>query len=94
MAAGFFSGLAEALSIQILYLGLREITAISSVQLHFSASCNSVGNSFQKASLALGKKIIEKKKAHMSVLNMPFSLLSSNKRDSLVSYLSLSCVNI
>ena len=56
MAAGFFSGLAEALSIQILYLGLREITAISSVQLHFSASCNSVGNSFQKASLALEKK--------------------------------------
>lgn len=56
MAAGFFNGLAEALSITILYSGLLEITAISSVQLHFSASCNSVGNSFETASLALEKK--------------------------------------
>lgn len=62
MAAGFFNGLAEALSITILCLGLLEITAISSVQLHFSGSCNSAGNSFETVSLALGKKNNEKKR--------------------------------
>ena len=92
MAAGFFNGLAEALSITILYLSLLEITAISSVQLHFSASCNSAGNSFETAPLALGKKNNEKKSKFVSVEHA--FLLSSNKRDSLVSYLSLSCVTI
>lgn len=56
MAPGFFNGLVAALSIAILYLGVLEITAISSVQLRFSASCNSAGNSFETVSLALGKK--------------------------------------
>lgn len=56
MAAGCFNGLAEALSITILYSGLLEITAISSVQLRFSASCNSLGNGFEIASPVCGKK--------------------------------------
>lgn len=65
MAAGFFNGLAETLSITILCLSLLEITAVSSAQLHFSAFCNSAGNSFETASLALGKKNNGEKKAEI-----------------------------
>lgn len=66
MAAGFFNGLAEALSITILYSGLLEIRAISSVQLHFSAPWNSAGTSFE-TSLALGKNSNEKKSKFVSI---------------------------
>lgn len=79
MAAGFFNGLAETLSITILYLSLLEITAVSSVQLHFSAFCNSAGNRFETTSLASGIKNNGKKSRNLSVSNTPFSLLSSNK---------------
>lgn len=74
MAAEFFNGVAEALSITILYLGLLEITAISSVQLHFSAFCNSAGTSFETASPALGKKTNEKKSKFVSVEHAFLSL--------------------